>query len=223
MRKHKWVLIGGAVVILLVIGALTNEGDDTETAITGNSDTEQVAVPDVDGMSLPDAIETLDDAGLSHEATDANEDRTIMVRSNWHVIDQDPAAGEEVASETTVALGVINERDDNYQADEDAGAEEAEPVAEPRQIPDVTGMGLHQASPELRAAGFTALPADADTAQGRSVWRYSNWFVVAQCPAPGAMLTPGEEVLTMVLKFDELTPAIRAAAEDGTIQAGMDC
>lgn len=72
----------------------------------------QVAVPDVVGQSLDRAIDQLEAAGFVVTASDANGDRSIIVRSNWVVVDQSQEG-------TSVALGAV-------KADESPAALEAQ-------------------------------------------------------------------------------------------------
>lgn len=65
-----------------------------------------IATPDLTGMPLDDAISELTAAGLEHTAIDIIEGRSIIVRSNWVVVEQTPPAGFPLLAGESVDLGV---------------------------------------------------------------------------------------------------------------------
>jgi hypothetical protein len=97
----------GVFLGLGLLGALIGDdgaeggaaGGSQQTAASGVAD-----APDVVGMALDEAIEHLEALGLTVEASDAVEDRAIMVRANWSVVSQEQDGG-------TVRLGVNKTRE----------------------------------------------------------------------------------------------------------------
>lgn len=65
-----------------------------------------VTVPGVISLTLDKATDQLKDLALKVLATDAADDKTIVLKSNWQVISQDPAAGAQVSKGSTVKLEV---------------------------------------------------------------------------------------------------------------------
>lgn len=119
----------------------------TALAITGCSESEpieMIEVPNLIGMPLPDAEEKLDELGFEYEEHDASDkDRTVMLPSNWEVVEHDPAAGEEVEPGSELSLGVLkmSDTDDEEEAEEEEAQAEAdtaseEPTQDERQATD---------------------------------------------------------------------------------------
>ena len=132
----------------------------------------QIAVPDVEGMSVSEATARLREAGFRS--------RTRLVSSDQPegtVIDQSPAAGEEVARRTVVALQI-------------AGARSTQPpTTEPTtvRVPNLVGMTAADARNRLRALGLrsTQRPVESPRPAGE---------VVSQSPRAGVELREGATV-----------------------------
>jgi len=73
-------------------------------------------VPDVVGMNLQSAQDTLQAAGFtplrSHDAKSLN--RSQMLDRNWIVVDQSPRAGTRISNHQGVDLGAV--KDEEYRA-----------------------------------------------------------------------------------------------------------
>jgi serine/threonine-protein kinase len=125
-RALTYALLGLAVVAVFVIAALIGK------ALFDSSDAAQVAVPDVRGLSVADARDTLRAEGLTVGNITRENNRNV---DEGDVIDQNPAAdsrleeGGEVS--LTVSLGV---------------AETA--------VPELVGLSLDEASRALSEAGL---------------------------------------------------------------------
>jgi hypothetical protein len=65
-----------------------------------------VTVPGVVGLTLDKATDQLKDLNLKMEAKDIDAGKSILLKSNWVVITQDPTEGAQVAKGSTVKLGV---------------------------------------------------------------------------------------------------------------------
>ncbi len=94
----------------------------TATATAVSQTTETVVVPAVVNLTLDKAKDQLEKLGFTVEAVDTVKGKSIMVKSNWQVISQDPANGAQAEKGSTVHLGVKNLDD---VASEKAAAEKA--------------------------------------------------------------------------------------------------
>lgn len=94
----------------------------TATATAVSQTTETVVVPAVVNLTLDKAKDQLEKLGFTVEAVDSAKGKSIIVKSNWQVISQDPANGAQAAKGSTVYLGVKNLDD---VAAEKAAAEKA--------------------------------------------------------------------------------------------------
>ena len=141
-----------------------------------------VAVPDLTGMTLDDAAATLAAAGLTLDATVA-EQPTTSVEDDGRVAAQEPPAGTNVAPGTAVRvtlwrLSLIT-------------------------VPNLIGMTLANAQQMLLALGLRALTtarAVSDPAQVDSI--------VSQAPAAGARVAPGS-LVTLAVGMLALMPELR--------------
>jgi serine/threonine-protein kinase len=143
----------------------------------------EVAVPDVVGQDQNDAATKLREEGLG-----------VIIRERASgepadtVVDQTPAAGQQVDEGSTVTLFVSNGR--------------------LREVPDVVGLQQSEAEGEISDAGFNAsvrtTPVEEPDADGR---------VVSQTPAGGKQRRRGE---TVVITVGQLTtPTTPAPAPGG--------
>jgi eukaryotic-like serine/threonine-protein kinase len=130
---------------------------------------EQVAVPNVTGLSRDSAEARLRDEGFGVSVAEQESDEP-----EGDVIAQDPAAGAEVARGTTVTITVS--------------------TGKPRvQVPDVIGMKERSAMARLRSAGLVPVSQErtvTDPAQ--------DGVVVEQRPGAGTELDEGGEVVIVV-------------------------
>ena len=94
----------------------------TATATAVALTTETVPVPGVVNLTLDKATDQLEKLGLKVDAVDSAHGKSIMVKKNWQVTTQDPAAGAQAAKGSTVHLGVKSLDD---VAAEKAAAEKA--------------------------------------------------------------------------------------------------
>jgi eukaryotic-like serine/threonine-protein kinase len=101
----------------------------------------KTAVPDVTGMNYGDAVQALNDANLN-----ASKNEVFSPKPVGQVVDQDPAAGENVVEGTEVVLDVSK------------GTKQV-------QVPNVVGMPEADARATLDQAGFevTSTSAPSDT------------------------------------------------------------
>jgi serine/threonine-protein kinase len=132
----------------------------------------RVTVPELIGLTQSDATKALADAGL--ESTETVEYDTLVLSGS--VIDQLPAAGEEVAPGSTVGLLLSIGKRPSSQVT----------------VPDVTGESQREAQTTLRAAGLAAyivMASDAKVPEG---------LVADQAPAAGDKVEPSTMVLVTV-------------------------
>lgn len=73
---------------------------------------ELASVPDLVGMTLDQARDLAEEAGVELDEVDANRDRTIWNAENWTVETQSPDAGTEADPGSPVTVEVANEVDD---------------------------------------------------------------------------------------------------------------
>lgn len=77
-----------------------------EPAAVQTSTAAGVAVPDTLGKTLDKAKKELEALGFNVNAADTVEGKTIILKSNWEVISQEPAAGTAAPEKSVVQLGV---------------------------------------------------------------------------------------------------------------------
>jgi serine/threonine-protein kinase len=100
---------------------------------------EKVAVPDVIGKSIAEAIQTLNDAGLRANVHEINSDKPDNT-----VTGQDPRAGTRITKGDEVRINV---------------SQGPKPVG----IPPVIGIPYEQAAAQLQGAGFAVARRDVDS------------------------------------------------------------
>ena len=154
--------------------------------ITVSSGVRQVEVPDVEGLKLNEARELIEDEGLMVEVTLVANDE---IDEN-EVISQSPDAGTEVDVESTVELEVSS------------GPEAV-------LVPDVINQSEDSAVAELERAGLTVT---VDTDPSNDV---DEGLVIAQDPAPGTQIEPGDEVVILVSDGPEPQPMPNVIGQDG--------
>jgi serine/threonine-protein kinase len=138
-----------------------------------SSGPEQVAVPDVTGLSRDSAQDALQGEGLRvsvvEEAAEEPEDQ---------VVSQDPAAGTEVDEGSRVTITVST------------GPEQVE-------VPDVTGLPALEARRALREAGLEPTVRDSPVAD-----ELQDGTVVEQSPDAGSEVDEGSSVVIFVGRFE---------------------
>lgn len=93
-----------------------------------------------------------------------------------------------------------------------AGCESNDRVASSAVVPDVAGASLEEAKARLSEVG---LKDDAvDEAQGRSIWRDSNWIVIGQVPSAATEVEAGTAVRLSVRHVDDPTEVDAVALPD---------
>lgn len=114
-------------------GKAAQEGDVVKLIVEG----QKVSVPDLVGMRCDRAEEALEKLGIESEIK-SDSGKTVVVKSNWTVIAQDPAANSEVAAGDVVTLTVSKDaggadstksedKQDESKPSEDSKQEEAKP------------------------------------------------------------------------------------------------
>ena len=111
-------------------------------------------VPDVVGQGLSDAQETLEGTGLDVKSNDvSDEDRNVIVDSNWKVVSQSIPGGEKVGDRTEVVLGVLKN-------DEDIPSDIARETPAAAVVPTPSSVSQPPSAPAEVAAPSSAAPAD---------------------------------------------------------------
>jgi serine/threonine-protein kinase len=139
----------------------------------------QVDVPDVVGESEDGAAATLESAGLGVVVNEVDSDERRGV-----VVDQDPAAGEQVDEGTDVTIAVSL-----------GPPREAE--AEAVTVPNVVGLDEQAAAAELSAAGLGVRRSEAATTD-----EGEGGMVVSQSPRGGADVDEGTTITIVVARFE---------------------
>ena len=163
-----------------VVGQAPEPGERAEprsiVVLTVSEGAARIVVPNVEGLSADDARARLRDTGLGT--------RTHAIASDepsGTVIEQTPAAGEEVSEGAVVAIGISEQR------------ENPPPAAEPAtvRVPGVVGTRSSEARSRLRAAGLrvTQRPVESQRAAGE---------VVSQSPRANSELREGGTVMLRV-------------------------
>ena len=189
-KKGKKKLVIALILIALVIGLGTAAAMGVFT-----SNAEMTDVPDVVGLELEDARDTLDAAGfevsIAYEASDEVEED--------YVISQDPE-GEESAEEGSTVKIVVS-----------SGAEEPDTVT----VPDLDGMTKSEAEEALSELGLV----------GKSKEEYSDTYetgtIFEQSPEAGEDIDVGETV-TYTLSLgeeveEENVPNVIGLTEDNAV------
>jgi serine/threonine-protein kinase len=145
-----------------------------------SSGPEQVAVPDVTGLSRDSAEDLIGEAGLEPAVEEQESEEP-----EDDVISQNPAAGTEVDRGSTVTITVST------------GIETVS-------VPNVVGLGGREARQQLRAADLVPTVQEVDVTDPSQ-----DGVVVDQRPVAGIELETGRQVVIMVgvlIEDDVLTP-----------------
>lgn len=160
-------------------GEKADEGSEVSLILSGGP--AQTAVPDLSGMTGDEAEKALSDVGL-RAATTAEYDASIAKDS---VIDQLPAAGEQVVEGSVVGVLVS------------LGARPTVPVA----VPSVQGQTRDQARATLNFAGLNALFVTASSST------VASGTAIEQTPLAGVKVAPDTEVLVLLSTGPAPTPS----------------
>ena len=168
--------------------AVSTSEVSTSTAVT--------TAPDVVGMRLPEARQTLQDKGyeVAEAIPTGDADREIFEPANWVVEIQWPKPGTEVQPGERFTLTVAKPTDDTTAAEPTKGV-----------VPKVVCLDLQAAQEALRAAGFFYLTSSDATGQGRQQVIDRNWVVVAQSAAPGSSPDQTTKIDLSTVKLGEPT------------------
>lgn len=121
-------------------GKAAREGDVVKLIVEG----QKVSVPDLVGMRCDRAEEALEKLGLEADFK-SDSGKTVVVKSNWWVISQDPAAGAEAEAGKEVTLTVSKEAGSTEQQTSENTSASADAAGEPKAADD-------SISPEFQAA-----------------------------------------------------------------------
>jgi eukaryotic-like serine/threonine-protein kinase len=149
----------------------------TRVRLLVSSGPEQVAVPDVTGLSRESAEARLREEGFSVSVAEQESDVP-----EGDVISQNPSGGTELTRGDTVTITVSTGRP---QAD----------------VPDVIGMSERNARSSLKAAGLQPV------VQQRTVTdQDQDGVVIEQRPGPGTQLDRGRQVVIVIGAFELAEP-----------------
>lgn len=155
----------------------------TATATAVSQTTEMVVVPAVVNLTLDKAKDQLEKLGFTVEAVDSAKGKSIIVKSNWQVISQDPANGAQAAKGSTVHLGVKNL--DDVAAEKAAADKAAAEKAAAEQAAAAARAAADKAAAD-KAAADQAAAAKAAADQAAAVAAQK----AAQAPAPAPVAVP---------------------------------
>ena len=140
---------------------------------------EKAPVPELVGRSREEAERLLADVGLRAAVTERESDEA----DPGTVLEQDPAAGTQLAEGATVELVLAKA-----------------PAEVP--VPDVTGQSEEDATKALEDAGFEVATEEAPATAAEE-----DGLVITQDPAGDETLPKGSEVTITIGRFTEPTPA----------------
>jgi eukaryotic-like serine/threonine-protein kinase len=162
----------------------TKADKGSTVTLTVSKGREQVAVPQVVGLTAKSARGRLDKAGLT--ASERDENSTTVEKGR--VISASPGEGEKVDKGSSVTLVVSS------------GPEQ---VA----VPDVTGKSFDEASSTLQAAGLKVTRTDKESDQDPGT-------VLAQNPKGGVQVATGSSVALVVAKAPSTVEVPDVTGED---------
>lgn len=192
IRGVRSALLAAALVVPALVAC-----QPTDSRPGASASHAAVAVPDVVGKRLSDAIPVLTGAGFHKiDSQDASPEHRVVVNpSNWTVRSQNPAAGTKAAENTRVTLMVTKPTDS-------AGGSGGTTTGV---VPNVVCKDLQTAQDALQAAGFPLITSTDGTGQGRTQIVDRNWVVIAQSAAPGTRPDQADRIVLTVVKFGEDT------------------
>ncbi|MCM1012715.1 MULTISPECIES: PASTA domain-containing protein [Brevibacterium] len=124
--KRWWVWTLAALVVLSATGVFGQTEDAPETVeASSTEEAEPITVPDLVGKAGDEAKDALDDLDLKADFVDeSDEDRSVILNSNWKVESTSPNAGAEVEPGDAVTL-TVSKIDDDQESAEEKKAEKA--------------------------------------------------------------------------------------------------
>ncbi|MGC0238353.1 excalibur calcium-binding domain-containing protein [Arthrobacter sp. SD76] len=150
----------------------------------------KVTVPGVVGLTLDKATEQLEDLGFEVEAKDIVDGKSIVKKSNWQVISQDPAENAQAEEGSTVKLGVKSL--EKIEA-EKAAAEKAAADKAAAELAAAQKAAAEKAAADAAAAAQAAAEQaarDAAARQAVPVPAPAAPVAPAPAPAPAAPVAP---------------------------------
>ncbi len=100
--RFNWTIAMVVAAVALLVGAAALDRGDEKTRDPN------AVVPDIVGMSLPEANDALDRLDLDIATYDATgDDRQVWIESNWIVAEQKPPAGTKLGDLSEVEAGVV--------------------------------------------------------------------------------------------------------------------
>jgi serine/threonine-protein kinase len=177
-RPSETVRAGLAVRTVPAAGEEVERGERVQLFIS--SGPEEVAVPEVIGLSRDSAEAQISDAGLVPAVREQESEEP-----EGEVISQDPAAGTELQRGSTVTITVST------------GIEEVV-------VPNVVGLGGGDAERQLRADGLVPVRRESEVADPAQ-----DGKVIDQRPGAGVEVEQGREVVIVVgalVEEEELAP-----------------
>ena len=150
----------------------------------------KVTVPGVVGLTLDKATEQLEDLGFEVEAKDIVDGKSIVKKSNWQVISQDPAENAQAEEGSTVKLGVKSL--EKIEA-EKAAADKAAADKAAAELAAAQKAAAEKAAADAAAAAQAAAEQaarDAAARQAVPVPAPAAPVAPAPAPAPAAPVAP---------------------------------
>lgn len=177
------------LVLALVIGRAAGLLRFGGTGTQQEQESDQVKVPDVVGMTLEDAKQELNDAGLGWKIGKQEESAQY---DKGYVMGQDPEDGEKVKKNTQITLDVSTGK-----------------AEEQVEVPDVVGQDEADAQKTLEDAGFKVESTAVYSSQPQGE-------VVATTPEAGTQAAKGSTVTIQVSKGEEKisVPDVRGTDEN---------
>jgi beta-lactam-binding protein with PASTA domain len=195
-------------LVLLVSGCATGSGGpppraSATEAVPATSVADKPTAPDLVGLRLPEARETVRTNGyaVGEEVAEGDENRPVVEPANWVVTGQEPAAGTPVEPGTRFSLTVARPTDATSAGETTKGV-----------VPDVVCLDLQHAQDALRAAGFYVLTSSDASGQGRQQLVDRNWVVVTQSEPTGSSPEPTTTIDLAAVKLGESTGASGCAS-----------
>lgn len=148
----------------------------------------KATVPGVVGLTLDKATEQLEDLGFEVEAKDTVDGKSIIKKSNWQVISQDPTGNSQAEEGSTVKLGVKSL--EKIEA-EKAAAEKAAADKAAAELAAAQKAAADKAAADAAAAAQAAAEQAArDAAARQAVPAPAAPAAPAPAPAPAAPAAP---------------------------------
>jgi hypothetical protein len=104
-------VLGVAVLVLAACGSSHQTGPSAPPPVSppAAASPKSVILENFGGANVGDAKRALEELGLKHDAQ-SDDGRPVLDPYNWTVADQDPSAGTEVETGSTVKLTVVKQK-----------------------------------------------------------------------------------------------------------------